>query len=964
VPSSPSLPRDVGGLRLVRELGRGGMGIVYEALELGTGRTVAVKVLMSDLVLSGEAFERFQREARLAASISHSHCVFVYGAQKIDGSPAIVMELVGGETLEDKIRRGEPIPVQTAVRWMIDVLDGLEAAHRSGVLHRDVKPSNCFVTPEGRVKVGDFGLSRSIERDVQLTQTGQFLGSPLYASPEQIRGRSFDVRSDLYSCAATLYAVLAGKAPYSGSNVGEVLARILSEPPPSLRTARPDVPAELDHVVLRAMEREPEKRFADLNEFRDALLPFATGKVEVASPWRRIGAYVVDSSAMALLSGLFMLTGKAMDWEAFLPNEAGLFGTWWAQATVNVVPHLYYVLGEGWLGSTIGKWLFGIRVVSVATRKPTMLGAAVRSLVFFGPTIAIALVLYAFMSKSGDLSAPTSTMQWLSIAPLLIPVLMFCTARRRNGWRGLHDFASGTLTLPVTPPFVRTRLQTPPPEKPAEQDTALPTMLGDYSVEGVVGRTPVGRMLKARDTTLERSVWIHWCEADRACVDETRRTLARHAKLRWLGAVHSGSGTADVFESPGGTSLTELVASRGRIDWPMAQRLLVALIDEMKASGANPSGWAVEQIWVDRNWDLRLLDEPVGHGPFARRSEPELIADVARLLFLGKQDQNLVMPPDLPFHAEETVSRLIGKTAQFRGLDEVRAALSRLESGPVQIQRRTRSAQMALNVVLPAASTAFVAILGFMLASAIGTFRGLGSMVDDLQTGKIQPLEQRVGEEARPLDEDGRRARDILIVDALHAPWGAALARNMDENRELFEQVQARQPVPTEAEVAWAEAHIQTEGGRTTQRRQQRTAFHTVDKSDGSSTVIEVGTGLDHIAAVMAFVGTIAWGLFSLPLSFILAGGLMFTLFGIRIRDRRGRRAGRWLCGLRTTLAWLPLAAGTFGVLILAMKEHMVAATVLGSILGIVYVLAVIDAILNPTQSVVDRLLRTHLVPR
>lgn len=180
-PSPPDLPREAAGFRLKRELGRGGMGVVYEAEEIVSGRRVALKVLLADLTVSEQAYERFQREARLAAAISHVHCVFVYGAHQVEGSPAIAMEIVDGETLEHKVARKETIPIETAVRWTIDLIDGLEAAHRAGVLHRDVKPSNCFVTTEGRVKIGDFGLSRTLELDAQLTQSGQFLGSPLYA---------------------------------------------------------------------------------------------------------------------------------------------------------------------------------------------------------------------------------------------------------------------------------------------------------------------------------------------------------------------------------------------------------------------------------------------------------------------------------------------------------------------------------------------------------------------------------------------------------------------------------------------------------------------------------------------------------------------------------------------------------------------------------------------------------------
>jgi serine/threonine protein kinase len=206
-----ALPRTSDGFELLGELGRGGMGIVYRARELSTNRVVALKVLPYSMQDRETAFDRFQREAILAASISDPRCVFVYGAHSIEGSPAIAMELVEGQTLEHVIQSGEKVPVTQAVRWTIELLEGLEAAHRANVLHRDVKPSNCFLGADGHVKVGDFGLSRSIETQIQLTDPGQFIGSPLYASPEQIRGREVDERSDLYSAAATLYALLTGR---------------------------------------------------------------------------------------------------------------------------------------------------------------------------------------------------------------------------------------------------------------------------------------------------------------------------------------------------------------------------------------------------------------------------------------------------------------------------------------------------------------------------------------------------------------------------------------------------------------------------------------------------------------------------------------------------------------------------------------------------------------------------------
>ena len=197
------------------------------------------------------------------------------------------MELCAGETLQHRISKREAIPIEDAVRWTLEILEGLEAAHAAGVLHRDVKPSNCFITHDGHVKVGDFGLSRALGSDAELTRSGVFLGSPAYASPEQIRGRKVDERSDLYSCGATLYALLTGMPPHTGDNAGEVMARILSEPPVSPRELRADVPAALEKVVLRVMASDPADRYPDHASFRAALHPHTTRVVQPGALGRR-----------------------------------------------------------------------------------------------------------------------------------------------------------------------------------------------------------------------------------------------------------------------------------------------------------------------------------------------------------------------------------------------------------------------------------------------------------------------------------------------------------------------------------------------------------------------------------------------------------------------------------------------------------------------------------------------------
>ena len=249
----------VGGYRIVRHLGEGGMGSVYEATDDESGKRVAVKLLSTKLASNPISVERFRQEGRLASQLSHPRCVFVYDADADAGRPFIVMELMPGQTLKDVVEKKGRFNSTEAVLRILDVVDGLIEAHRFGLIHRDVKPSNCFLTADDRVKVGDFGLSKSLvesESDVQLTGTGAFLGTVLYAAPEQIRGEEVGYDSDVYSVCATLYYLLTARAPYQHESLTAALARAISEPPPSIRRLRPDVPKALDRVVRKGLERD------------------------------------------------------------------------------------------------------------------------------------------------------------------------------------------------------------------------------------------------------------------------------------------------------------------------------------------------------------------------------------------------------------------------------------------------------------------------------------------------------------------------------------------------------------------------------------------------------------------------------------------------------------------------------------------------------------------------------------
>jgi serine/threonine protein kinase len=285
-------PCEFGGYRLLGMLGRGGMGTVYEAEDLATGRRVALKMLGQELD-SPEMRQRFLREGRLAASVNHPNSLFVFGSQEIEGLPVITMEIAGAGTLKDELKQRGPLPVPEAVDAVLDVISGLESAFVAGVLHRDIKPSNCFVCPDGSVKVGDFGLSVSTlaKTDTFVTAHGKIMGTPAYASPEQLRGDDLDVRADIYSVGATLFTLVTDRAPFEGDNAVQVVANAVNQEPPPLTELRQDVPPALERVVARCLAKEPTGRYAGYTALRNALLPFSSrepARVDAAAGIHRV----------------------------------------------------------------------------------------------------------------------------------------------------------------------------------------------------------------------------------------------------------------------------------------------------------------------------------------------------------------------------------------------------------------------------------------------------------------------------------------------------------------------------------------------------------------------------------------------------------------------------------------------------------------------------------------------------
>jgi len=317
----------LGSYELLAQIGAGGMGEVYEARDAKLGRNVAIKVLPAAFVNDPERLARFQREARMLAALNHPNIATVYGLEQSNGTHYLVMELVSGQTLAECIKREGALPVEEALKIAVQIAEALEAAHEKGIIHRDLKPANVKVTPEGKVKVLDFGLAKAFAGETTdsnpsqsptlsavATMQGVLLGTAAYMSPEQARGKAVDKRTDMWAFGCVLYEMLTGKQAFDGEDITEILAAVVKTEP-DWQALPPTTPYKVRDLLRRCLQKDQTFRFRDAGdariEIQEALTAPPTALAATAAPaarrWRERVAWPVAAGVIALIAVAFAI---------------------------------------------------------------------------------------------------------------------------------------------------------------------------------------------------------------------------------------------------------------------------------------------------------------------------------------------------------------------------------------------------------------------------------------------------------------------------------------------------------------------------------------------------------------------------------------------------------------------------------------------------------------------------------
>jgi uncharacterized RDD family membrane protein YckC len=370
----------------IREpVGSGAMGTVYRAHDTALDRTVAVKVLRPGVACDPAVVDRFVREARAAARVNHPNLTHIYFVGQSGGHRFFAMEYVDGPTLDAAVARDGPMDVASAIDAIVQAARGLAAAHGAGVVHRDVKPSNLMLAPDGTLKVADFGLAKSQGGDVAASGGGSLLGTPTYMSPEQCRGRGVDARTDVYCLGLTAWYVLAGRAPFVSESLGQMLHDQMNAPLPSLRELRPDLPPALARALAKMCEKDPDRRPVSMDEVIALLEPLRPRPLEPAPFTARATAFVIDGTFLVMLA----LSLFGVLWVASHLLRVDLRDNFLARLLVAGALVASQYVPEASFQTSVGKWLLDLAVVRTDGSAPGRLALFIRFLLRFPVVVAL-----------------------------------------------------------------------------------------------------------------------------------------------------------------------------------------------------------------------------------------------------------------------------------------------------------------------------------------------------------------------------------------------------------------------------------------------------------------------------------------------------------------------------------------------------------------------------------------------
>ena len=912
------------------------MGAVYEADEIESGRRVALKVLKERLHDPRER-ERFHREGRLAASLNHPHCVFVFAASEIDGRLAIAMELMEG-TLADRLKTHGPLPAAEAVDATLQLLLGLQAASAIGILHRDVKPSNCFVGADGVVKIGDFGISRSLRltEETAFSTRTRFAATPAYASPEQLRGATLDTRADVYSLGATLYELLTGRPPFERDDLMALLMAVANDAPEPPHARVSAIPTGLSQVVLRCLAKQPDQRFTDYDALAAALAPFSSTAATPATVGRRFFAGVVDLAAVSFLHLPLVLAALG---GSLTPVQK-------SRVAVNLLIFflsvlVYFSTTEGIWAASPGKALMRLTLVDSNGRPPRTAQVVARAALYALVWTLGGLVWLLVWPVDGEVATEAEIdllQRTVTAATATLWAALFSTARRRNGYAGLHDLATGTRVV------VRSLTKARRSEGPALAVTVPHTTLARLGPFEVTAGTVPGLPATWRpgvDERLRRSVWIRQVTPGTPPIEAARLAVSRPTRLRWLAGRRELDEAWDVFEAVPGVPL-EQACARPRA-WADVRWWLLDLARECASQTPQETApLRADRVWVLDSCGAKLVDDPTADRASRAARGPEvscaaLLSDVVRTARGSSVDP-------WPLGAQ-------------RFIDGLRAEPP---PGPSSIARELESLSRQRAVLTPgwrALHVVALAAIPLLLSGSNALWLGYQA-IDSRQV----PLEARIVsrglEQLRRADQgpttlspQDREAIEVFLASRYRVVL-------TDPRMNTYEFWFAGSTSPDQLERVLRRLPTEEEGHRASGQAVVRAIVEDAASNTSDSPPVTALT-----ITTLTFDLALVAGL-SLLTALAFRGGLM-RIMGLELVTADGRPATRLRVLARAALVWAPsVALVILARFLIVFGVRTVAVLTVGGLALLILLVGAIVAVLHPSRGIQDRLAGTWIVPR